>query len=276
MSKVIICNTKTAYLPYIFTNTKVEIYSYEELCYYIFNNVVLLNKEQCGRKLVYWLRKELELDALATQLEQLQEQNAELLEVLVAILTAFPYYDTEEIRCFIDRVNHIKVLPEAQIKKLRGDSFLRYKRYMKAITIYDELLTQQDNVTPEFLGKIYHNKGVAMAKNLEIKKAKECFSLAYEFGKAMDSLQAYGYLALMTKDKEQVWQVLQGYGMSQEMFEDLYYSYQDAFNDAEGTLSYVRYTKALYNYQQGDIDTYRQRLEPLIQQWKEEIKEQVI
>ena len=34
MGKIIVCNTKTAQNPYTFLNTKVSVYSYEELCYY--------------------------------------------------------------------------------------------------------------------------------------------------------------------------------------------------------------------------------------------------
>ena len=42
MSKVILCSSKTAETPFTFLNTKVEIYTYEELCFYIFNNTVLI------------------------------------------------------------------------------------------------------------------------------------------------------------------------------------------------------------------------------------------
>ena len=45
MSGIIICKTKTADNPYTFLNTKITIYSYEELCYYIFNNMVLIGKD---------------------------------------------------------------------------------------------------------------------------------------------------------------------------------------------------------------------------------------
>ena len=46
MGRIILCQPRQAVIPYRFTNTKVEVYSYEELCFYIYNNVALLNPEQ--------------------------------------------------------------------------------------------------------------------------------------------------------------------------------------------------------------------------------------
>ena len=51
MSGIIICKTKTADNPYTFLNTKITIYSYEELCYYIFNNMVLIGKDDLADRL---------------------------------------------------------------------------------------------------------------------------------------------------------------------------------------------------------------------------------
>ena len=42
MSKIILCTRKEASHPFIFLNTKVEINTYEELCFYIYNNTCLL------------------------------------------------------------------------------------------------------------------------------------------------------------------------------------------------------------------------------------------
>ena len=49
MGKIIVCSSKQAETPFTFLNTKVEIYTYEELCFYIYNNTVLISKtaEHC-------------------------------------------------------------------------------------------------------------------------------------------------------------------------------------------------------------------------------------
>ena len=61
MSGIIICKTKTADNPYTFLNTKITIYSYEELCYYIFNNMVLIGKDDLADRLSNWLRTAIDM-----------------------------------------------------------------------------------------------------------------------------------------------------------------------------------------------------------------------
>ena len=51
MSKIILCTSKEASHPFIFLNTKVEINNYEELCFYIYNNTVLISKSALSDKL---------------------------------------------------------------------------------------------------------------------------------------------------------------------------------------------------------------------------------
>ena len=59
MSKIILCSNKVAETPFTFLNTKVEIYTYEELCFYIYNNTVLISKSSLSEKLFNWIRDEL-------------------------------------------------------------------------------------------------------------------------------------------------------------------------------------------------------------------------
>ena len=68
MSKIIICREKTAETPFVFLNTKVEIYTYEELCFYIYNNTVLISKSTLSEKLFSWIRDELGMTQLAERL----------------------------------------------------------------------------------------------------------------------------------------------------------------------------------------------------------------
>ena len=50
MSKVILCTTKEASHPFIFLNTKMEVNNYEELCFYIYNNTVLISKSSLSEQ----------------------------------------------------------------------------------------------------------------------------------------------------------------------------------------------------------------------------------
>lgn len=74
MSKIILCTRKEASHPFIFLNTKVEINTYEELCFYIYNNTVLISKSSLSEKLFDWIRDELDMPELAAKLVALSNK----------------------------------------------------------------------------------------------------------------------------------------------------------------------------------------------------------
>ena len=59
MAQLILCSSKIAETPFTFLNTKVEIYTYEELCFYIYNNTVLISRSVLSEMLFDWIRDEL-------------------------------------------------------------------------------------------------------------------------------------------------------------------------------------------------------------------------
>lgn len=277
MGKVILCEARQAVVPYTFVNTKVEVYSYEELCFYIYNNAVLLNPEQFQGRLVQWIKTELGMEGLAGKLMELLVGDSSFIEILVAILSAGSYYETAEIRQFIDKQELVTLLPAEEKTKLRADSFLMYKRVLKAISLYDGILRQEETIEDKkFLGDVYHNKGVALAKNMELAKAKLCFLEAYERNKKKPSLEAYIMIRLLEAPVETVQSEAETFGMEEPDFARARMLLEDAVEDSRNTAVYTRYEKALYNKNHGDYEAFNQRVDMLLNQWKEEFREQVV
>lgn len=277
MGKVILCEARQAVVPYTFVNTKVEVYSYEELCFYIYNNAVLLNPEQFQGRLVQWIKTELGMEGLAGKLMELLAGDSSFIEILVAILSAGSYYETAEIRQFIDKQELVTLLPAEEKTKLRADSFLMYKRVLKAISLYDGILRQEETIEDKkFLGDVYHNKGVALAKNMELAKAKLCFLEAYERNKKKPSLEAYIMIRLLEAPAETVQSEAETFGMEEPDFARARMLLEDAVEDSRNTAVYTRYEKALYNKNHGDYEAFNQRVDMLLNQWKEEFREQVV
>ena len=277
MGKVILCEARQAVVPYTFVNTKVEVYSYEELCFYIYNNAVLLNPEQFQGRLVQWIKTELGMEGLAGKLMELLAGDSSFIEILVAILSAGSYYETAEIRQFIDKQELVTLLPAEEKTKLRADSFLMYKRVLKAISLYDGILRQEETIEDKkFLGDVYHNKGVALAKNMELAKAKLCFLEAYERNKKTPSLEAYIMIRLLEAPVETVQSEAETFGMEEPDFARARMLLEDAVEDSRNTAVYTRYEKALYNKNHGDYEAFNQRVDMLLNQWKEEFREQVV
>lgn len=277
MGKIIVCEARQAVIPYVFVNTKVEVYSYEELCFYIYNNGALLNEEQFQGKLVQWLKSELDMGELAKEIMEKLAADAGFIEVLVAILSAGNYYETAEIHQFVDKQELLGLLPEEEKIKLKADSFLMYKRILKAISLYNEILRREEAIEDKrLIGDVYHNKGVALAKNMELTKAKLCFLEAFKRNNKKPSLEAYLMLRLLEAPAETVVQEARTFQMDEADFGRISMLVEDAVDDSVNTAAYTRYQKALYNKEHGDYEAFNQRVDMLLNQWKEEFREQVV
>ena len=68
MSSYILCQTKKAEKPYYIENISTNIYSIEELCYYLYHNLYLIDSTIINEGLCKWLEEELGLTRLAAKL----------------------------------------------------------------------------------------------------------------------------------------------------------------------------------------------------------------
>ena len=68
LSGYILCQTKTADSPYFIENISTNIYTLEELCYYLFHNLYLIDDTVMNERLCLWLQDELNLPGLAARL----------------------------------------------------------------------------------------------------------------------------------------------------------------------------------------------------------------
>ena len=131
MSKIILCTSKTAETPFTFLNTKVEIYTYEELCFYIYNNTVLISKSALSDKLFEWIRVELGMEDLADRLVGLMNKSTYAQDLLIEILSEGNYYTTEEIKNYAEAWQKYRKLDKLQKAKLKADGIPSMVYYIK-------------------------------------------------------------------------------------------------------------------------------------------------
>lgn len=277
MGRIILCETEPAATSYIFPNTKIEVFSYEELCYYIYNNTALVSAEYISTKLFQWIETGLKLPDLAEILREKKEKASnDLTDLLTAILTYKEYYTIPEIKEFILQMERLKVLSAPQFRKLQADGFLRYRKYLKAASIYDEILEQYPDLGNEkLLTSIYHNRAVALAHNFEMDEALASYLKAYEL--TGDKRSIYEYLILMaaTKPREDVEVLARFYDMM-DMLDKIYDTMEDARQDVTGSPIYHRMEKAIFHYQKNNLTDFNKRIDNVVEQLKAEFREQTV
>ena len=277
MGRVIVCSPKQAETPFTFLNTKVEIYTYEELCFYIYNNTVLISKSVLSDKLFNFIRDELGMEELADKLMGLMNKTAYAQDLLIEILNAGDYYTPEEIKTYAAAWQKYRKLSPLQRAKLKADGYLAYRRYIKAATLYDEILDDiGDDEDASFLGNVYHNRAVAAANNLDLDDAKKFFLKAYEHNNNPESLKGYFYVVSVTEDITTLKNEVHKMGLSERYFEDIMMEIGDSKDDVREMTIYAMLQRAVYNKMHKDMTDYDKRMDIILSELKDDFREQAI
>lgn len=273
MGTVIYCETKEATTPYIFTNTRIAVYSYEEVCYYIFHNPSMITMEHLGLDFTEWVREKIGMPELAEQLEGLLEGSVTLFDYLEVLLLAANYYSKNEVALLFERMKAEAALPKALRLKKQADGFLDFQKYVRAIRIYDTILSEED-IKEEFASTIYHNKGVALSRNFELEQAAECFKQAYEIYPNEVSLSCYFTTFFMLQKWDTAKEEAVRLGVDDAVYQRILRDYQRNEEGYENTDAYLELEKAAEETKYGQDKKAEKRIEKLIQGWKEDYRTQ--
>ena len=191
MGELILCKKPIAAVPYYIEDAGINIYSIEELCYYIANNVYLIGTEFASTSLCNWIGREVGKDeekALLTILEQGQP-----LHIFVNTLLNFSdYLPGQEIKNIVEIITSFENKSPMECSKIRADRLLDKNRIVDAIYEYDNILDKRDNgeVSKEFLGDVWHNLAVCYSRLFFFREASVCFEYAYQLNRKKISLEA--------------------------------------------------------------------------------------
>lgn len=277
MAKIILCETQMAKEPFVFSNTRVEVFSYEELCYYIYNNQILVTMDSIDGTLLSWLRTQVALPQLAQELTELMEKESPLEDYLIKILMHKNFYSVDEIREFMSQYDSVRLLRPFEREKLIADGYLRYRRYTKAISIYRQLLEEESTISDQhFLGNVYHNLGMALANNLQLSEASFCFLKAFTMNENELSLRSCFLVMASYESENTVRLEMKKYHLPDTYFEAVMDEVKGAKEDLDNLQLYHRMQKAVYNREHGDYKSYVKRMDNVLQEMKETYREQTI
>ncbi len=227
---MILAKGNIAKQPYEMPYTGKKVYSIEELCYYIYNNIYTINEDFFELSLTDWLVDEIDLPELAKKLKtQIQDEHG-LKDLVVTTLCGCDYYKEDEILEMIRILDEINHLPLYQKKKIKADNYVRAKRYKKGLSEYRKLLhgSFAINFTPEEYGDILHNQGIAHFYTSSFSEAKADFKEAYVRNQKKDSLLHYMWILLMEDKDTEFEKAGISFGMTSEEIENARLRYKEA------------------------------------------------
>ena len=192
MSGYILCQVKKAEKPFYIENISTNIYSIEELCYYLYNNLYLVDRSLISNKLCTWLDEELKLPKLAAKLRPFIGKEAGLEEILYPIFKEINYLAYEELRILNGRIERRNKESEEIREKRKGDALMENRMYVNAIRVYQKLLEKDSReISREMRERILHNQGCAYSYLFQMDKALDCFFAAWKVNQSEKALKIY-------------------------------------------------------------------------------------
>ncbi len=188
-----LCLMEQAKHPYYIESIRTDIYSLEELCFYFYNYIYLIDESILNEKLCDWIRDELHLPRLYQLLyEQLDEMESAAGFVL-PIFREAGYLTGREILRYQEELENLEVQPEEMKRKLRGDSLVKEGMYARAVLEYRRILREKNpgRLENQFYAAVWSNLGSAYAGLFQFEDASKCFWESYQLQNSRETFRKY-------------------------------------------------------------------------------------
>lgn len=227
MGTVMICSRPQAETPYYIESMGIRLYSMEELAYFLYQNIYLVDKRMLGEHLWDWIRTEIGNVDLAERLRKGAEAGSSLQNMVLTILRSVDYYSMEELNQLSSKMKILNTYQEQERLKLRADEFFNNGNYQAAIYEYEKILDirQSDRLGVEFYAHVWNNLGVCYCRLFLFGKASRAFRTSYQYQKDPDVLKEYVHamrLGLAEEDFEEAMELQNIHGDQLEEFRERY------------------------------------------------------
>ena len=274
MGELLLCKEPIAAMPYYIEGISWNVYSLEELCYYVENNIYLLERDFMTEELCTWIGKEVKNIILAEKLRDIMRANGKLSEFVKILLEECAYCPKDTIQELIPILQEMEEKSDFECNKMRADRLLEKEKYLSSIYEYKSLLEANEagEQSKELLGSIWHNLGTAYARMFLFAEAIHCYETAYKLNGNIESLKQCIMACHCHYDEAGFLDAMKKYQPDTELVEevkkemDKAYGSQalEAFNDKFGSTVAL---KAL-----GRRSDYQKEIGNMIFQWKEEYR----
>lgn len=223
MSGYILCQTKTADSPYFIENISTNIYTLEELCYYLYHNLYLIDETIINKELCDWIQNELNLGRLAAKLRTVIGKFSSAEDILYPVFKEINYLTYEELKILNGRIQKLDRESLPVREKQKGDALMENGMYVHAIQVYQKLLEREDlnDFRDGLEESICHNLGCAYSYLFQMEKALEYFWKSYESGHERKRLKTYLLAVHSIRSRKEYENTASQLGADKELLEEI-------------------------------------------------------
>lgn len=215
MNKISLCTIHTE-KPFYIKEINKNIYSIEELGYYLYNYLYLIDDQFFGESLINYIENELNQKTIASGLCQIIENKGSLGEKISFVIKNCGYYSEKESEKLENHLVMLSSKTTTERVKAKADILMENEKFNMAINYYNSILNKAVNndLEDEFYGNVYNNMGVALARLFEYEQAAVAFRMAYRLNKSVWSLESIINCDLILDDLERLERDVKKYDVS--------------------------------------------------------------
>ena len=195
MGSLILCHDQHAAHPYEITRIHCKIFTMEELCYYLCNNLYLIDYTIMNEQLCGWLEEDIGKRELADQLRDVIRMRGSVEKFVLTILKSSGIYKEAEMIRIQNVLERLKNQKDIERQKYKGDNLLESGEVEEAILVYQAILNEgeDENTDPKVYGKIYASLGSAYGRMFLYQQAARMYDRAYQICEDPKLLKPYLY-----------------------------------------------------------------------------------
>ena len=282
MGGLILCRKK-AEVPLYIELSNINIYSMEELCYYLYHNIYAINKSFFNEALFEFL-KHMEETALVQRLNTDILSGKNYISLVWTILSWVDYYSSAEKQAIHQELMEIMKRTPAENRKARADILREKKKYGQALEEYYAVIEDETlKASEKNIADAWNNIGVIRAQAFFYSEAVRCFDKAIGFQEQkeyMDNLICALVMGEKCQENEtdEKFDVLKKEMVSKYGIEDsMIRKYMRVIEQEEREISFRQETEAFENRMSGknkDTGQYKKDVNQIISEWKIQYREQ--
>lgn len=273
MGELILCNEQIAGMPYFIEGLSLNIYSLEELCYYISKNTFLIEKDFMNEELCTWIEKEADFPKLAIRLREVMHSGGLLSDFVWLILKNVGYCTDAEIEDVMFTIKQMEQKSEFERNKIRADKLLENEKYLCSIYEYKRLLERDDirNENAIIIGNIWHNLGTAYARLFLFEEAINCYDKAYSYNDKKESLMECLLAYMCMEDEEGFEKKCKDNHISEEEMLKLKDELADISSD-DRIREFCEKIETLKVLKKNNKSKYKKEFSKVVFEWKEDYR----
>ncbi|RDU22312.1 hypothetical protein [Anaerosacchariphilus polymeriproducens] len=274
MEGLIYCSQTLAKNPYYIQNISMNIYSIEELCYYLCNNLYLIDQNIKSEMLCQWIENEIGMKKLAAKLRQLVFGYGTDSMFVGYILRSIQYCEEEKIKEIEEILEQLNNKSEHEKRKIRADRLFQNGKYIKALIEYRKILDEpkERNTPKELYGKIYHNIGTVYGKMFLYQEAMESFKKANEVLNDEESNYAMNWCLYYLEMQGNTVIEEEDESKNDKIKQLIRQKRQELMMELRSTQEYLQLENLKSLKTQGRVNQYQEAVINILEQWKNEYR----